>query len=336
MGSLTFYKGDLADHLHELVGYKGGIAVSIEQMCDLLSDTMYADDIIYSEENGIRIRSENYEELYYHLLFKVGVTEETYGGISDIFDLTRKHIKKYGEDLTNRVFKIFQQEIYSDKSIVVRNDIEYIDPTYIIRKAENELGINGVMAMMELIEEFDKLQRYNPHSFNRYQAWDNIINLSDLFESHQKTGDGHFFDQRFINFLSTNQEKLGQIHWRKFEELIAECFTRFGYKVELGPGSNDDGVDLRAWNNNTDSTPEYIIQCKRQKEKINKVTIKGLYADVLHENAKRGLLVTTSEFSIGATNTVKAREYPIEEVNGEMIKKWLVSLRVPGSGIVRV
>jgi len=147
---------------------------------------------------------------------------------------------------------------------------------------------------------------------------------------------GCFFDQRFIDFLSVNHEKIGAIHWRKFEELVGECFDKFGYKVELGPGTNDDGVDLRVWSDQFAEIPEYIIQCKRQKAKIEKVTVKGLYADVLHEGAKMGLLVTTSEFSPGARKTVSARSYPVEEVNGQMIKSWLQELRTPGTGIVRV
>jgi restriction system protein len=129
---------------------------------------------------------------------------------------------------------------------------------------------------------------------------------------------------------------LGSIHWRKFEELIGECFVKFGYKVKIGPGSNDDGVDLRVWSEDENNAPEFIIQCKRKKEKIDKVHIKALYTDVMYENAKKGLLVTSSELSPGARKTISARAYPIEEVNGEMIKKWIIALRTPGTGIIRI
>jgi restriction system protein len=56
----------------------------------------------------------------------------------------------------------------------------------------------------------------------------------------------------------------------------------------------------------------------------------------LEEGAEMGLLVTTSEFSPGARKTVDVRGYPIGEVNGEMIKNWIIELRTPGAGIVRV
>ena len=48
------------------------------------------------------------------------------------------------------------------------------------------------------------------------------------------------------------------------------------------------------------------------------------------------MLVTSSEFSIGARSTIAARSYPIEEVNRDSIAKWLHELRTPGTGIVRV
>jgi hypothetical protein len=35
MGALWFDAGQLADHLHELVGYKAGVAVSLQELCDL-------------------------------------------------------------------------------------------------------------------------------------------------------------------------------------------------------------------------------------------------------------------------------------------------------------
>lgn len=336
MGSLNFTKGDFADHLHELIGYKAGIAVSIEQMCDLLLHTSYSDDIVNSEKYGLRIRSEDYESLYYNLLHKVGVTDKPYGGMFEIFDLTSKHRMLHGDKFSEEVFEIYQSNILNENNMTIKDGEKYVDPTIMIKEAEKKLGVSGVAAIVELIQEFDKLQNYNPHNIFRWKEWNNIVSLSDLFKQYKKVGDSQFFDQRFINFLSVNQEKLGKIHWRKFEELIAECFIKFGYKVELGPGSNDDGVDVRVWKENENSSPEFIIQCKKQKEKINKVTIKGLYADVLHENAKQGLLVTTSELSIGATKTIKARAYPIAEVNGDKVKNWLVELRKVGSGIVRV
>ena len=48
MGAIWFEPKSFADTLAEKTGYKAGVALSIEDMCDLLSDTHYADIIISS------------------------------------------------------------------------------------------------------------------------------------------------------------------------------------------------------------------------------------------------------------------------------------------------
>jgi hypothetical protein len=81
-----------------------------------------------------------------------------------------------------------------------------------------------------------------------------IADLSDLFtRSDCPSNSSEFFDQRFIDFLVANVEELPLIHWRQFERLVAEYLHRQGYSVQLGPGSNDDGVDIRVWPSEAES-----------------------------------------------------------------------------------
>jgi restriction system protein len=85
-----------------------------------------------------------------------------------------------------------------------------------------------------------------------------------------------------------------------------------------------------------EESPHILVQCKRQKAKVEKVVVKGLHADVSYESADYGLIVTTSELSPGARATIEARGYPIQEVDRSGLEKWLQTLRTPGTGIVRV
>lgn len=337
MGSISFEKGVFADHLHELIGYKSGIAASIEHMCDLLSGSGYDDEISNSEKYGLRIRSEDYESLYYELLHKVGVTDKPYGGIFEIFEISREIEKSGGMKFASAIKDIYQRHIDREMKRVAKEGKKVLDPSAMMKEAAEKYGKAGLDAIMKLIHGYANLMNISPYSALRFHQWNDVLNIEDLFSEYRPVvSDGDFLDQRFIDFLSVNTEKLGDIHWRKFEELTAECFSKFGYSVELGPGSNDDGVDVRVWNDDKRGAPKYIIQCKRIKSKIDKVTIKGLYADIVHEGSELGVLVTSSEFSIGARKTISARSYPIEEVNGGKIKTWLSELRTPGSGIVRV
>lgn len=163
--------------------------------------------------------------------------------------------------------------------------------------------------------------------------WKDQIELKQLFEGELlNSAYGSFFDQRYIDFLHRNFEKIDAVHWRKFEHLTAEFLDREGYEVALGPGRGDDGVDVRAWLKDSREAPHIIVQCKRQKDAVPKVVLKALYADLLHENAASGLIVTTSHVSPGANDTRTARAYPIEVADRTSLKDWLAKMRTPGVG----
>ncbi|EMA4723253.1 restriction endonuclease [Proteus mirabilis] len=337
MGTILFKKHTFANHLHEIIGYKSGVATSIEQMCDLLSGSGFEDNIISSETYGIRIRSEDYDRLYYTLLHKIGVTDKPFWGIFEIFDFNKKIENKYGFDFGKSITDIYYRNIKIETENAIKEGRNLLNPEKMMKEAFITHGKIGLNVIIQLIEINDNVMKHSPHTMMKFHQYSNIVNLSDLFDQYNPIAEeGTFLDQRFIDYLSNNTEKLGDIHWRKFEELTAECFKRFGYKVSLGPGSNDDGVDLRVWHETKEGAPNYIIQCKRVKSKIDKVVIKGLYTDIIHEGCELGFLVTSSELSLGARSTIDARSYPIEEVNKSKIIQWLKELRTPGTGIIRL
>src|SRR5688572_33350512 len=105
MGSIIFNAEQLCDSLSETVGYKAGLAVSVEEMCDLLSGSEYPDILTASEHQAVRLRSEEYERLFYKLLHRVGYTREEFNG--DVLGIGLFH--KYNEshfDLYEDVSKI--------------------------------------------------------------------------------------------------------------------------------------------------------------------------------------------------------------------------------------
>ena len=63
------------------------------------------------------------------------------------------------------------------------------------------------------------------------------------------------------------------------------------------------------------------------------MVLKALYADVLHEHAESGLIVTTTRLSPGATTVCTARAYPIEQVDRGGLYKWLTLMKSPGTGV---
>jgi restriction system protein len=121
------------------------------------------------------------------------------------------------------------------------------------------------------------------------------------------------------------------MQWRKFEGLAGEY--REGYRVEMGSGRADGGVDLRVWRDVQagDIAPTILVQCKRQKAKVPQVVVKALDADVLNENAESGLIVTTTTLEPGAEMVRVARGYPIRAAERPTLRTWLEDLRTPRS-----
>lgn len=337
MGGMSFSPKTLGDTLSETAGYKAGLALSIEEIYDHLSGTSFPDLIRLSEQSAVRIRSEEYAELFYKLLHRIGFTKEFDGDITGakLFHKYKNTARREFEGVLKLWVDIWPHLIKDAKA----RKSKVIDPSPFLEASFSKYGRIGLEMAIERLEVLNKALNLSPYSTLRYTEWNSVEKLESLFKGgHNKPKQGIYIDQRYIDYLSKNTDKLSTIHWRKFEELTAEYFVREGFQVELGPGSNDDGVDVRIWRPEqiTGDSPHCVIQCKRQKQKIEKVVIKGLYSDVLFEQAEFGLIVTTSELSPGARTTISARGYPIEEINNAKLREWLAKLRTPGTGIVRV
>lgn len=338
MGAIIFDPQTLTDTLSETAGYKSGLALSVEEMCDHLSGSEFPDILRASEEHTVRLRSEEYAGLFYKLLHRIGYTAEEYDG--DITGARLYH--KYKDTaleqwtgVTDLFIKLWPKLVEA----TIAAGSKSLDPRPFIQAAFDKYGRVGLDMAMERLDVLDRGLHLNPHGGLRYVEWKNEVALASLFAgTNQAPQVGRFIDQRYIDYLSVNSDRLSDMHWRKFEELTGEFFHREGYQVELGPGSNDDGVDVRIWRPEqmVEESPHLLIQCKRQKAKVEKVVVKGLHADVSHESADYGLIVTTSELSPGARATIEARGYSIQEVDRSGLGKWLQVLRTPGTGIVRV
>mgnify|MGYP001183662134 CR=1 FL=1 len=339
MGGMNFRPGTLADRLSETAGFKAGLALSVEELCDHLSGTPYPDTIRQSEEIWARLRSEEYEALFYKLLYRIGYTNEEYDG--DHTGAKRFH-KYKRENLLDEYYGMLRlfHEVWVDLREAPRDKhSKSIDTTSFIIKCREKYGAIGLKMAIEQVEVLNRGLALNPNSIGRSADWSNPLSLKKLFcGSADAPEKGRFIDQRYINYLCQNPDRMPEMHWRKFEELTAEFFDREGYLVKLGPGSNDDGVDVRVWKPDASPSekPLCLVQCKRQKSKVDRVVVKGLHSDVEFEGAEYGVLVTTSELSPAARTTISARGYSIREIDRNGLTKWLTRLRDLGTGIVRV
>ncbi|CAN7594113.1 restriction endonuclease [Rhizobium sp. LjRoot254] len=322
-----------AASISEDAGERSGLALNREQIIRHLRDDNPLKMELAGENRLLRIGSVDYEDAVGDILYSLGVADEP-----GMPTLGMRLAHKLGAEWKSSigVMELLEVEAVANYHLQRRTKVSSLDWNALNADLENAIGQRRHAIMDALLEVMPIHLAHSPF-LARDPEIENVVVLSALFECEALPVDGSgFIDQRFINYLSRSPEVLKEIHWRQFEGLTAEWFARSGYSIELGPGRNDGGVDVRAWNSDASAgtPPALIVQCKREKNKVGKVVVKAPWADVHAERAGAGLIVTTNDISPGAANVIKARAYPITAANYHEVRRWLLEMRKPAAGVI--
>jgi restriction system protein len=195
---------------------------------------------------------------------------------------------------------------------------------------EEIIAISGqrplhVLEFMQAVREMQRRKMSFLYSRARQKEWDGVVALDRLFQGEHIPNDPEvYLDQRYIDYLATNGEEMGRIHWRNFERLTTEFFRRQGYEVDLGAGTKDGGVDVRVWTDRESRAgpPMMLIQCKRYKDVVGIETVKAFWADVHFEGAEKGLIATTSGVSRDSKKICDVRKWPMTFAEAAEVQKW--------------
>lgn len=127
---------------------------------------------------------------------------------------------------------------------------------------------------------------------HRWQ-WVQQLTEKRLYDLHAEVF-AHFAD---------DPDALKQLHWRQFEEFLDSVFRNQGFRTELGPGSNDGGVDIRLYQ--SEAIPEIVtvVQAKRYaSQPIGFDAVAALAMTAQLEHAPYALFATTSRYQPRARN----------------------------------
>ena len=106
----------------------------------------------------------------------------------------------------------------------------------------------------------------------------------------------------------------------EFEEYIAKLFKSKGFEVQRTAYSHAGGIDLVAIYNAPIFSGKYIIQCKKYTDTlVGQPVIRDLYGVIMSENANKGILITTSDFTEEAYAFAKNKN--IELINGTLLNR---------------
>lgn len=120
-----------------------------------------------------------------------------------------------------------------------------------------------------------------------------------------------------------NLDSIRDLHWRQFEELVAEAFRRDGYTVieNVGAGA-DGGVDIRL----RKGGESYLVQCKNwRKQRIGVATVREMFGVLVAESARGVFVVCSGTFTAEAVRFAKGK--PIHLVDGDTLMEIVARVR---------
>jgi len=112
-------------------------------------------------------------------------------------------------------------------------------------------------------------------------------------------------DRRFIEARDQaanidDSTNLASMDWEDFEHLVREVFEKEfasrGGEVRITQSSSDGGVDAVAFDPDPITGGKIVIQAKRYTRTVGVAAVRDLYGTMQHEQASRGILVTTADY----------------------------------------
>jgi restriction system protein len=326
MGAIIWRLENVINTMLDIAVIKSGLVISEDYLLEILQQEYPSSEIFkdynINKEKIVRIRAEDFDEYCWSIRKKLGELDSNASPLflSDFDKFLEWESKGYNIMGVHKRFFELMKEAHDPENP------KLINPTPIVEKiiAEQIAPMEVVLNALENILHNQKMS--NSIKPVEEILWDGGVDLNNLFKrEHIPLSENQFIDQKLINYLSANPNKLEFMHWRNFERLTAEFFNRQNYSVELGPGTNDGGVDVRVYDKKDKNKPYIIIQCKRHKESnaVKIETVKSFFTDVDFEGAKKGLIATTSSIVPGGKKVVAIRKYPLEFAENEEIKSWV-------------
>lgn len=106
-------------------------------------------------------------------------------------------------------------------------------------------------------------------------------------------------------------ETIRKLHWRNFEELVAEAYRRQGYRVTEGGFGPDGGIDLRL----RKGTELTLVQCKQWRaQKVGVNVVREMFGVLTASIADKVIVICSGKFTQQAIDFAFAK--PIELLSG--------------------
>ena len=140
--------------------------------------------------------------------------------------------------------------------------------------------------------------------------------------------------EELYSHFARRPDDLYRLSWREFETLLFRIFQNQGFTCELGPGSNDGGVDVRVLQRDPLGDILTLVQAKRYapKNKIDLGPVAALHGVADVEDAQKTIFVTTSDYLPSAREFAGRTRIPMTLATSKDVRDWC---RDASNGIIR-
>jgi hypothetical protein len=130
--------------------------------------------------------------------------------------------------------------------------------------------------------------------------------------------------EQLIAYLREDPQHFYELTGRQFEELIARLFAKFGFEATLLAQTRDGGRDIIAVDTCVLHN-KYLIECKRYNppRKVGIAPVQRLHGVVQGEGATKGIIVTTTLFTLPASNFIEQHKWQLEGCDFQRLMEWL-------------
>lgn len=157
-----------------------------------------------------------------------------------------------------------------------------------------------------------------------------FVGLTALKNGAAKLKEGR--NMRAALSAAARSQSLKEISWREFEYLVGRFFKDKGYKVEIGEGTQDGGVDIIA---RSSSGKKLLIQCKHWRSTdVGAPVVREMVGVVQLRGADAGAIVCSDRFTRNAH--AEAEKLGIKLIGGAQLAEYVAGRRSRSAGFSEV